>query len=102
MLSAATAPYANLAGACVEIVFVRIRLCDRLKYASEQRTLFSMQKRVSQTPICGDHLQITPFCPGKLIVAKAVVAAHSGGYTRRAPARANYAVSEEVRLSPMN
>jgi hypothetical protein len=31
--SGATAPYAKLAGACMEIVFVGIRLCDRLKYA---------------------------------------------------------------------
>jgi hypothetical protein len=28
----ATAPYAEFTGACVEIVFVEIRLCDRLKY----------------------------------------------------------------------
>ena len=31
--SGATAPYAKLAGACMEIVFVGIRLCDRLKNA---------------------------------------------------------------------
>jgi hypothetical protein len=33
LLSGATAPLTKAAGACVEIVFVRIRLCDRLTYA---------------------------------------------------------------------
>ena len=31
--SGAAAPLAKLAGTCVEIVFVGIRLCDRLDYA---------------------------------------------------------------------
>lgn len=34
LMSGATAPLAKLAGAWVEIVFVGIRLCDRLVYAS--------------------------------------------------------------------
>jgi hypothetical protein len=33
LLSGATAPHAKPTGACVEIVFVGIRLCDRLTYA---------------------------------------------------------------------
>ena len=33
LLSGAAAPDAKPAGVCVEIVFVGIRLCDRLKYA---------------------------------------------------------------------
>ena len=33
LLSGATAPHAKPTGACVEIVFVGIRLCDRLGYA---------------------------------------------------------------------
>ena len=35
LLSGATAPHAKPAGACVEIVFVGIRLCNRLKYTAE-------------------------------------------------------------------
>jgi hypothetical protein len=37
LLSGAAAPLTKPAGACVEIVFVRIRLCDRLNYASPPR-----------------------------------------------------------------
>ena len=33
LLNGATAPHAKPAGACVEIIFVGIRLCDRLTYA---------------------------------------------------------------------
>jgi hypothetical protein len=36
----ATAPYATLARGCMEIVFVEIRLCDRLKYARLNAPLF--------------------------------------------------------------
>jgi hypothetical protein len=38
LLSGATAPHAKPAGVCVEIIFVRIRLCDRLSYARLSRS----------------------------------------------------------------
>jgi hypothetical protein len=59
LLSGATAPHAKPTGACVEIVFVGIRLCDRLIYPGPgpavRRTLIAAEGAGLWARVMGDE-----------------------------------------------
>jgi hypothetical protein len=50
LLSGATPPYGKPAGACVEIVFAGIRLCDRLKYTFQITNYWVKPRLLSGRP----------------------------------------------------